>query len=429
MKRAAADAREVSPNPAGHRPREYATCVTQPPKREETIVNGIRKLHSKGCPGRDGGRCRCGAGWEASVFSKRDGKKIRKTFPNRAEAKTWRDDANTQLAKGGLRAPKPTTLREAWEAWHQGAKAGTIRNRSGDRYKPSAVRGYDQGMRLRVLPEFGDARLADLDRVELQRFVYRLLESGLAPSTIEVSLLPVRAIYRQALERGEISVNPCDKLRLPRSDTRRDRIASPAEGAALIAAVSQEDRPLWATAMYAGLRRGEIQALRACDVDLAAGLLRLEHGWDYKEGVIELKSNAGLRRVPIPAILRDHLVEQRLRVEREGEQLFFGRTAADPFSPDQIQRRADKAWKAAGLERITYHGCRHTYASLMIAAGVNAKALSVFMGHANIGITMDRYGHLMPGSEEEAAGMLDVYLEAKREAAEDRARDAAPASG
>jgi hypothetical protein len=74
------------------------------------MTTGIRKLHSKGCPGRAGGRCSCGAGWEASVFSKRDNKKIRKTFANKAEAKTWRDDANTMLAKGGLRAPKPTTV-------------------------------------------------------------------------------------------------------------------------------------------------------------------------------------------------------------------------------------------------------------------------------------------------------------------------------
>jgi integrase len=388
------------------------------------VSTGIRKLHSQGCPGRDGERCRCGAGWEASVYSKRDAKKIRKTFPTKTAAKTWRDDANTQLAKGGLRAPRPTTLREAWEAWHQGAEAGTIRNRSGDRYKPSAIRGYHQGMRLRVLPEFGPVRLADLDRVDLQALIHRLLELGLAPSTVEVTLLPVRAIYRQALERGEIAVNPCDKLRLPRSDARRDRIASPAEGAALIAAVPLEDRPLWATAMYGGIRRGEIQALRACDVDLAAGLLRLKHGWDYKEGPIELKSNAGRRKVPIPAILRDHLMEQRLRVERGGEQLFFGRTAADPFSPDQIQRRADKAWKAAGLERITYHECRHTYASLMIAAGVNAKALSTYMGHANISITMDRYGHLMPGSEDQAAGLLDTYLSTELESAAAQARGA-----
>jgi hypothetical protein len=80
-----------------------------------------------------------------------------------------------------------------------------------------------------------------------------------------------------------------------------------------------------------------------------------------------------------------------------------------------LQRRADKAWSDAGLQRLTPHECRHTFAFLMIAAGVNAKALSTFMGNAKIGITLDRYGHLMPGSEEEeAAGLLSDYLDAER---------------
>ena len=83
-----------------------------------------------------------------------------------------------------------------------------------------------------------------------------------------------------------------------------------------------------------------------------------------------------------------------------------------------LQRRADQAWKEAGLERITPHPCRHTFASLMIAAGLNAKALSTLMGHAKIGIILDRYGHLMPGSEEEAAGLLNAYLDAERKGAE-----------
>jgi Phage integrase family len=76
-----------------------------------------------------------------------------------------------------------------------------------------------------------------------------------------------------------------------------------------------------------------------------------------------------------------------------------------------------------GVDEPTFHECRHSYAALMIAAGVNVKALSTFMGHANISITLDRYGHLMPGSEE-AAGMLDTYLERQHEAAEERARAA-----
>jgi integrase len=64
----------------------------------------------------------------------------------------------------------------------------------------------------------------------------------------------------------------------------------------------------------------------------------------------------------------------------------------------------------------------------MIAAGVNAKALSTYMGHANISITLDRYGHLMPGNESEAAGLLDAYIRSQRERADYDARSATPAN-
>ena len=88
-----------------------------------------------------------------------------------------------------------------------------------------------------------------------------------------------------------------------------------------------------------------------------------------------------------------------------------------PFRAGEPQRAADSAWKRAKLERITLHESRHTFASLMIAAGVNAKALSTYMGHANINITLDKYGHLMPGNEGEAADLLDAYLERAAEKA------------
>ena len=99
------------------------------------------------------------------------------------------------------------------------------------------------------------------------------------------------------------------------------------------------------------------------------------------------------RKVPIPAILRDYLVKQRMRSGRRGRALIFGNTPETPFTANMLQRRAERALKEAGLERITPHACRHTFASLMIAAGVNAKALSTFMGHANIS---DHAGPLRP---------------------------------
>lgn len=390
------------------------------------MAEGIRKRHSKGCSARDGGRCNCKAGYEAWVFSRRDGRKIRRTFARKAEAKSWRADAKRDLDQGTLRAPKATTVHQAWEAWITGATAGTISNRSGDPFKPSALRAYRGAMENRVLPELGSLRLADLHRPDIQDFADALVTEGLSPSSVQTTLLPLRAIFRRAISRGELVVNPCTGLELPAVRGRRERFASPEEAEILIAAAPSRDRAVWATAMYSGLRLGELRALRVEDVDLANGVIRVERGWDPVEGEIALKSHAGRRKVPITAVLRGFLTDHLAHTEREGSALIFGRTASDPFTANRVQGRADNAWEAANtrerelaeeggrepavLERITPHACRHTFASLMIAAGVNAKALSTFMGHANISITLDRYGHLMPGSEAEAADLLDAYL-------------------
>jgi integrase len=165
--------------------------------------------------------------------------------------------------------------------------------------------------------------------------------------------------------------------------------------------------------------------MRVENVDLATGVIRFERGWDPVEGEIALKSRAGRRKVPIAAVLRDHLAEHVARIDRSGSELIFGNTPESPFTANMLQRRADTEWRDAGLERLTPHAGRHTFASLMIAAGVNAKALSTFMGHANISITLDRHRHLMPGSEDEAAEMQDAYLDAQRE----RVAEAAGSTG
>jgi integrase len=133
-------------------------------------------------------------------------------------------------------------------------------------------------------------------------------------------------------------------------------------------------------------------------------VIHVRRGWDAVEGEIAPKSRQGRRNVPIPAVLRDHLVE--LRMSNPGD----GRVFASDRQVRTQAERAGKRWTEQGHDRLTLHDARHTYASLMIAAGVNAKALSTFMGHANIAITLDLYGHLMPGSQAEAATLLDAYL-------------------
>src|SRR5439155_3180081 len=172
---------------------------------------------------------------------------------------------------------------EAAATWLLGAENGSIRNRSGDIYKPSVIRTYEQALRLRVVPALGAARLTDIRRADLQALIDRLLADDHDPSTIRNTLLPVRAIYRRALTRGEVALNPTVGLELPAVRGRRDRIASREEAAALLAALDR-DRALWATAMYAGLRLGELFALDWKNVDLENDRIHVRWSYDDRAG-------------------------------------------------------------------------------------------------------------------------------------------------
>ncbi|MGH2964753.1 MAG: tyrosine-type recombinase/integrase, partial [Solirubrobacterales bacterium] len=378
-------------------------------------AEGIVLRHARRCASGRGQSCDCRPGYQAQVFSARDRKTIRKTFRTLTDARAWRAETHAALCTGTLRAPTRTTIKQAADEWLAAAKSGVVRTRSGSPYKPSALRGYEHSLRAGIVPELGHLRLSSVTRAHVQDLVDKLVASGKSPSTIRNAILPLRAIYRRALRRSEVLVNPTLGLALPASRGRRQRIAHPAEARALLDALPSEDRPVWAIALYAGLRRGEIKGLRWSDVDFERGLIHVEQGWDDREGPIEPKSRAGRRRVPLAKPLRSLLAVHKLRGGGSEEALLFGVGREKASDTLKLARRARPIWRRAGLNPIGLHECRHTYAALMIAAGVNAKALSSYMGHSSITVTLDRYGHLMPGHEDEAAAMLESYLE--REAA------------
>ena len=122
--------------------------MSKPTQRKSPT--GIRARHGRGCRSRDGGRCSCSPSYEAWTFDAREGKEIRKTFPTLAAARAWTADATGAVRRGQLRAVQAPTLREAAEAWLAGVHEGSIRNRSGDAYKQSAIRGYDAALALAV---------------------------------------------------------------------------------------------------------------------------------------------------------------------------------------------------------------------------------------------------------------------------------------
>jgi len=169
---------------------------------------GIEERHRKGCASESGRRCNCNPSYRAEVFSARDGRKLRKTFATPSEAKRWRADAERFLRRGATVAASPVTFRQASEQFIDGTKDGSIRNRSGDIYKPGTIREYERALRLRLLPAIGAHKLADIRRSDLQRLVGRWLRDGGDASTIRNTIIVVRAVYRHALASDLVGVSP-----------------------------------------------------------------------------------------------------------------------------------------------------------------------------------------------------------------------------
>ena len=386
---------------------------------------GIVKRHARRCRSRVGAACNCSPSYEAWLSVRRDGKhtKIRKTFSGEGAfeaAKGWRADAAVAARTGGLVRSRPDrrTLAQALDEWLDDLDADRVRPRGRAAYKPATKRGYRQHVELYLArSRLGDLRVVEVQRTDVQTLCDDLLSAGLAPGTVANILCPLQAFYRRLEQRGVVTVNPATRLDLPAAGKRRPkRIASPAEAGKLITALDPLDRPLWATAFYAGLRRGELQALRWRDVELGRGLIRVERSWDQYEGAIATKSEASRRVVPLLALLRDHLDEHKLRSEADPEALAFGRSPTQPFAPTATNKRAKEAWGVAQLPAITLHECRHTFASLLIDAGTNPKAIQTYMGHSKIQTTFDVYGHLMPGSIDQVRERMDAYLITAHEA-------------
>ena len=389
-----------------------STVAVSRPRPRRSPAEGIVVRHSRSCSSRDGLGCSCRPSYQAQVWSAKEHKTIRKTFRDLADARAWRQDSQVALRKGLLRSPSHTTLSEAAAEWLTAAKTGLVRTRSGETYKPSAIRAYCQALNHRALPQLGSKRLTAISHTMLQDFADRLAADGLSPSSIRNTLMPLRAIFRRAHRRGEVATNPTLNLALPAVRGTRDRVAAPNEVAPLLDTLTPADRAIYATAIYAGLRAGELQALLWDDIDLDRNLIHVRRNWDRQEGFVEPKSRSGTRRVPLTPTLRHELLNHKLRQHPSNHSFVFpNQRGTRPFNPSTLKLHTSKAWHQAGLTPIGLHECRHTYAAYMIAAGINSKALSTYMGHSTITITLDRYGHLLPGNENNAAQMLETWLQ------------------
>lgn len=378
-------------------------------------AEGIEIRHRAECATRNGRRrCNCTPSYRAKVSDPRTGQRIKRTFASETAAAQWRRDMLTAFANGTT--PTATddepvvTVNAALDELLARINDGRTLNRSGDRYRPATIRSYEHTAEHYLRPAMGHMRLSDVRRRDVQDFIDQLRRAGLSASSVHNKLDVVRVLFRLAIDREYLNETPCTHLRLPAVRHQRPEVASPEQARALIDALPVDQRALWATLFFAGLRIGEARALRWQNVDFDADVIRIESGWDEIEGEQDCKTDAGRRAVPLLGELRTHLAAHKLATGRGDHDLCFGREPQTPFVRSTVRNHAREAWEQTGLEPVTPHGARHTCASYLIAAGVGDMELQAVLGHTDVRTTKNVYGHLLPGTLDSVRERADAYL-------------------
>ena len=224
---------------------------------------------------------------------------------------------------------------------------------------------------------------------------------------------PLQAIYRRAKSRGGLPVNPTRDLELPAPRARAGRDRSPRSPRSCSPPCLPGPR-VWATALYAGLRYGELRALRWDAVDVAGGTIEVRESWDAEGGTDRSEDETSRRRVPMPSVASGAAARSAAGgAERGRERAGFGRADGGAVPRRDVSTGAPTPPGSTPVgERLRLHQARpHLRLVHDRRRRQRQGAVARSWATRRSRVTFDLYGHLMPGSEREGAALLDAYLD------------------
>ncbi len=298
-----------------------------------------------------------------------------------------------------------------------------------DSVRGSVARGtferYEQLSRGHIVPAIGGVELKKLTPAHVQGLYRAKLDEGLASRTVEYIHTTLNKALKQAVKWQLVSRNVAEAVTAPRS-RKREMLTLDREQTRRLLTTAKGDRleALYVLAVTAGLRQGELLGLRWADIDLEAGTLTVKRSLRYeKDGpyYTEGKRDRSRRRVELGASTvaaikahRKRQNEERLAYAGLWEDcdLIFPDENGRPIRARNLARRFQQLLKRAGFENLglTFHGLRHTCATLMLLSDVPVKVVSERLGHADVALTLRVYSHVLPGMQKNAADGLDEML-------------------
>lgn len=335
------------------------------------------------------------------------GREHSETLIRRVDAERRKAEIELEMAGGSWRDPRlgDVVLRvwvEDWLPTRHDLRA-TTRAR------------LETTMTHQVLPRFGDTALRRITNSDVRRWVADLLTSGLSAATTRKGVFALRQALEAAIADGRLLHNAAAAVPLPAERQKPPRFLSQPQVERLVAEMPVHDRALVLVGAYAGLRWGEAVGLRRRDVDPLRSRIRVSGTAVQLHGQVTLdnepKTSRSKRTIPLArSIMRrvEHHLDEY--VGPSPESLVFTAPGGGPLYRSWSQAVLEPAVRRAGLEGITFHGLRHSFVAIMVAAGCNVREVSEWAGHNSVAFTLTRYGGLFEDGTDEAVDRLDALL-------------------
>lgn len=331
----------------------------------------------------------------------------------REEARRKLKEAMLKAEAGTLVSNHKQTLAEFFDYWLE-----TIRHS----IEPGTSANY-QNHTQRTRSVLGRIQIQKLTRYHIQRFVNSLIDDGLAPSTVHLIFAILDMAMDAAVKWKYLSANPCAEVILPKLETPEQQILTPEQAQHLLVFVKDQPlEPLIVLALGAGMRKGEICALKWSDIDMDKGLIHVErkvYPLRQADGHYHLtegrpKSKASRRIIPLAPFVKEALLRCRKRQLEHRLQsitnlVFPGRNGRF-FDFTTLRAHFKKLLVEAGLPEVRIHDLRHTCDTLLRMMGVDAVTRQKILGHAKPQITEEIYGHTYDRMKLNAMQQLSDYL-------------------
>jgi len=360
--------------------------------------------------------------WVAKVDLGLDerGKRVRRAVyaKTQKEAREALLALQKELQEGPPLRPERITVANHFEDWLRVKKAEV---------RPSTWAGYEVLYRVHIRPALGRVLLRELTYQQINALYEDLDRQGLSRRTVAYVGYLLRAALEDAVRKRLIRENPA-RLAAKRTYRREEARFLTQEELARFREAIQGHRleNLFTLALLTGMRCGELLGLSWDAVDLEGGKLEVrqalhedEKGRPYIS--TDLKTKAARRTISLGpeaiAALRRQKALQAREALAAGEKwhnthnLVFTDSLGGPLRPTNVRRRdLAEVCRKADLEGVGFHTFRHTHASALIFQGADIKTISRRLGHENIQITLQTYGHLLPGQDEHAAELAEEFL-------------------